>query len=222
MTADFSVDSDKELKMIYQVGQGRGFKHHVYAGGCENLTDITGLVNGIDYNVTNSTTSGQGGMDTLQLYYSFNKTKITSSNIWDSSPDSNKIKLCQVVELIEKSDTSGDMIIVTDKRNITIDFDLSTNFDLSVDLKEAALTSASASTSVKDYVSVKRCNKDFEEDDSPLVANNLLFVCIKSSSSDVEIAGIKSMVRVSFVEFFLSDMSYSLTKTMMDSHSFLS
>jgi len=191
MTADFIADSDKELVMIYQISRGRTFKHTLYAGGCANLTTITGLAAGIDYNVTNGTTMGQGGMDTLQLDYSFNKAKIASSNIWDSSSDN--IELCQVVELIEQSTDLGEMIIVSDKRNVTIDFNLTASFNLDIDLKEAALTSANTSTSVQDYLTAYQCNESFENDTSPLVANGQLFVCIKSSSTDVEIERIDSM-----------------------------
>ena len=195
MTADFSATSDKELVMIYQVGRGRAYEHALYAGGCDNPIIITGLVSGVDYNVTDGTTAGQGGMDVLQLEYSFDKAKIASSNIWDSSADNDKIELCQVVELIEQSDSMGEMVIFQDKRNMTITFDLSASFEVVADLKEAALTSANTTTDVQDYIAAYKCDESFVEDNSPLVANNELYVCIASSSADVEIDKIETMVR---------------------------
>ena len=211
MTADFTADSDNKLVMIYQVGQGRTYGHSLKAGGCKNPTDITGLVSGVDYNVTADTTTGEGAFDNLQLDYSFSKDKITSSNIWNS--DANKIELCQVVQLKLDGGSEGTMVIYELKSNVTVDFDLSADFTLNdVDLDGATILAANDTTALSDYISAYKCddiNTKSEGDNLKLVPNDELKNCIESSSPDVQIASIDSMVSLSIT------FAYELVSTLL-------
>ena len=132
--------------------------------------------------------------DSVDLLYDVNKTMIATSSVWNATTD--EVELCQVVQLIEQSSTLGEMVIQEDERIVTIKFDLTADFDVNIDLDEAALTSANGTTDVGDYISAFKCDENFEQDGSPLVANDELYICIESSSTDIEISEIETMVRV--------------------------
>ena len=154
-----------------------------------NLTD-NGRINKSPANST---------FDAIVLMYNMNKTMIASNSVWNST--TKETNICQEVQLIDKSAALGELVIVEDKQVVTIKFDLSANFTLDVDLQEGALTSASGATGVDDYVTAYKCNENFVADASPLVPNGELFVCINSSSTDVEIREIETMVRMILASF---------------------
>eukprot|EP00579_Thalassiosira_antarctica_P025352 CAMPEP_0202003774 /NCGR_PEP_ID=MMETSP0905-20130828/9266_1 /ASSEMBLY_ACC=CAM_ASM_000554 /TAXON_ID=420261 /ORGANISM="Thalassiosira antarctica, Strain CCMP982" /LENGTH=796 /DNA_ID=CAMNT_0048560987 /DNA_START=226 /DNA_END=2613 /DNA_ORIENTATION=+ len=201
LDANFTATSTTELSMKFDIGKnppsdgsttGR-YNTKLYEKDCatEIATSGTGpLLFTLVDNGRISKSPANSTFDAIDLLYDVNKAMIAASSVWNST--TNEIEICQEVQLIEKSSTL-EMVIVEDKRVITINFDLSASFDLGVDLEEAALTSANTTTNVKDYVNAYKCDESFAEDNSPLVANDELFVCIESSSIDVEIEDIESM-----------------------------
>ena len=124
--------------------------------------------------------------------YNVNKTAIASSSVWNST--AKEIEVCQVIQLIEDSAMLGEMVIVEAKLVVSIEFDLDVNISLGVGMGEGTFELASGYTNVDDYVTAYECNKNFDQDDSPLVPNEKLLVCIESNSTDVEIKEIETMV----------------------------
>ena len=203
LDANFTATSRTELSLKFDIGRnptsngstaGR-YNTMLYEKDCatEIATSGTGpLLFSLTDNGRISKSPANPTFDAIDLLYDVNKTMIAASSVWNST--TNEIEICQEVQLIEQSSTL-EMVIVEDKRVITINFDLSASFDLGVDLEEAALTSANTTTDVQDYVTAYKCDDSFAEDNSLLVANDELFVCIESSSDDVEIGDIQTMVR---------------------------
>jgi len=200
--ANFTSASGTELSLKFDIGKnppsdnsstGR-YKTKLYKQDCAteiatsgpgpllfNLTDNGRIVK----SPANST------FDSIDLLYNVNKTMIASNSVWNST--TKEINICQEVQLIQQSAALGELVIVEDKRVVTIKFDLSANFTLDVDMQEGALTSASGAAGIDDYVSAYKCNERFIADSSPLAPNGELFVCINSSSTDVEIKEIEAM-----------------------------
>ena len=73
------------------------------------------------------------------------------------------------------------MVIVEAKCVVSIKFDLDMNISLGVDLGEGTIDLASGTTGVDDYVTAYKCNENFNQDNSPLVPNEKLLVCIESN-----------------------------------------
>ena len=208
LLANFTSSSDTELIVKYDIGKnppsdgsttGR-YKTILYEKDCTTEINTSG-VEPLLFSLTDSgriTKSPEDPIyDAIDLLYDVNKTMIATSSVWNATTD--EIELCQVVQLIEQSATLGEMVIQEDKRIITIEFDLTADFDFGIDLEEAALTSANGTADVGDYISAFKCDENFEQDGSPLVANDELYLCIESSSFDVEISEIETMVRTNCV-----------------------
>eukprot|EP00584_Thalassiosira_punctigera_P004481 CAMPEP_0172537550 /NCGR_PEP_ID=MMETSP1067-20121228/9126_1 /TAXON_ID=265564 ORGANISM="Thalassiosira punctigera, Strain Tpunct2005C2" /NCGR_SAMPLE_ID=MMETSP1067 /ASSEMBLY_ACC=CAM_ASM_000444 /LENGTH=747 /DNA_ID=CAMNT_0013322875 /DNA_START=146 /DNA_END=2386 /DNA_ORIENTATION=+ len=202
LDANFTSSSDTELSLTYDIGKnppsdgsatGR-YKTALYEKDCTTKITTNGagpLLFSLTDNGRITKSPPSSTFDAIKLFYDANKTLIAESAVWNAT--TNKIEICQVVQQIEKSPTLGEMVIEEDKRVVTIDFDLSASFDVSVDLEEAALTSANTTAGVQDYVNAYKCDGNFDEDNSPLVANDELYVCIESSSADVEISEVETM-----------------------------
>ena len=124
------------------------------------------------------------------------------------------------------------MTISEDKRLITIVFDLSAVFSIGIDLEtEAAATPVNGVAQLASYVEAVKCsstsNAGDPADTSALAANTdlYLYVCVRSTSSEVALASIDEMVRI--ISFFLVPYAYhstTLYKYNKDTHllSFLS
>ena len=85
-------------------------------------------------------------------------------------------------------------------RNITIDFDLNAKFDIDngVDLKGATINAQKTNNDLSNYITAFRCFRiGSAEDSSKLASNKELSVCIKSTSPEVDIDKIVSMVSAS-------------------------
>jgi len=135
-------------------------------------------------------------MSTLSIDYDINKTLITGSDFWNN--ETNKIELCQVVQLTENNPNAENVedyfVITEDIRNITITFDLSANFTAIVELDAGTINSANETTSVEGYIKAFHCDEDEKElIDVKLVPNDQFNVCITSKDDDVEIANVDSM-----------------------------
>jgi len=199
--ANFTATSATELSLQFDIGKnppsdnsttGR-YNTTLYEKDCTTELATSGpgpLLFTLTDNGRIPKTPANFTFDAIELLYNVNKTMIATSSVWNST--TNEIEICQVVQLIEQSSTY-EMVIIEEKRVITINFDLSVSFDLEVELEEGAITSANTTTNVQDYVAAYKCDANYAEDNSPLIANNELFVCIESSSVDVEIGDIQTM-----------------------------
>jgi len=173
----------------YTIPNNRAYQTELLASDC--VSSITG----IDITLVDTTTAIDKRTDLLGLAYEFNKTKITSSNIWNAT--GNNIELCQVVQLVIPSSSPRPKLVISeDKRVINIDFDLSVDFILNDNpLGKGTIDSETRSTNVTDYVQSCKCGgmQDFTCNTDALAPSSELFVCVKSISSDVEVDLLVSM-----------------------------
>ena len=203
LDANFTAISDTELSLKYDIGKnptsngsvaGR-YKTKLYKKDCSTELPTSGagplLFNLTDNGrITKSPTNNT--FDEIKLMYNVNKTSIAMISVWNST--AKDIEVCQEVQLIDDSVTLGEMVIVEAKLVVSIEFDLDVNISLGVGMGEGTFELASGYTNVDDYVTAYKCNENFDQDDSPLVPNEMLSVCIESNSTDVKIKEIETMV----------------------------
>jgi len=188
--ANFTVSSVEELILSYKVGKNR--QENVLPllkKDCKsNITDTNLLVSthmtaAIPENSTHKT---------LVVKHNFNKTLIGGSDVYDAA--SNKLEVCQIIQLVTDN---REMIIIEDKRNIVVTFDLDFNYDISnISLAEAIVKNESKSVDINSYVQVCKCYSEgtgCDTTNDPLKPNTDLHVCIYSSSADVLIDKLDSM-----------------------------
>ena len=112
-------------------------------------------------------------------------------------PEAKQTKEAEVDKNV--SVTNGKPFVITeDIREIDIGFDLSANFSITGNLSQATINDASSNTTVASYIGACQCSGvSFNCIDTPsnLVPNTELNVCIYSTSSDVLIEALESMVR---------------------------
>jgi len=186
VVANFSISSDDELVLNYEVGKGRKVKTFLYKKDCTtNVTDIF-----INTTVSKTPMNLNLTYELLTVSHNVNKTAIGSSSVWNDT--SKQIELCQVVQLKVED---NDMVISEDIREIDINFDLDVDFTITNNtLGAATIEQGNGTTNVGSYLSAVKCSADaFDSDSSPLVPNADLFVCITSVSTDVGIDSIDKM-----------------------------
>jgi len=90
-------------------------------------------------------------------------------------------------------------VIIEDKRGIDIDFNLTANFEIKdTSLAAATVNTNNTSADVSSYIESCKCSPNsFACNTDDLDPNERLFVCIYSQSTDVGIASLESMVRLS-------------------------
>ena len=203
LDADFSIDSTHEVAANYTIGKSREYATNLYAKDC------TSAITGIEITKVEYTESYDSNNDLLMLKYDFNKTEITSSNIWNAT--SSKIEACQVVQLII---SSNGWVISEDIRVLDIDFDLTADFgnagsgggggitafgtveggDGGGGGGSASFSTEQINTTLTSFVEACKCDEGtYTCNTDALVPSTELFVCIKSTSSDVEINYLDSM-----------------------------
>ena len=203
LEANFTANSETELLLQYDIGKDATsdgsavllYKTKLYQKDCitELPTSGTGpLLFNLTDNGRITKSPANDTFDELRLIYNVNKTLIASSPVWNAT--ASKIEICQEVHLIEDSAILGQMFVVKDLRDVIIEVDLGVNISLDVGLGEGTSVLASTATGVDDYITAYKCDENFDQDDSPLVPNEILSVCIESNSMDVEINEIKTMV----------------------------
>lgn len=186
MVADFSVNSTHELQMSYDITVLRSYDYFVFESGCESeITDVSVTITDIGRDPKDAS------HDTLRLAIDVDKTNIAGSSIWNE--DENQLELCVAVQLLLDDPY---MVVVEDKREMTIAFDMIADFNFTNDLGAGSIESGSGSTNVDDYVRACKCGgpDSFACDSSPLPPNAQLHVCVWSLDTDVEIKTIDSMV----------------------------
>ena len=143
---------------------------------------------------------------TLVVKHSIDTSKIGNSSIYNAT--TKELVVCQIIQLI--TDTS-DMTIIEDKRQIKINFNLDYNFEINnIVLDAATIKESNETADVDSYINACKCNADGTAcEPGPLVANTELNVCIYSSSDDVLIDYLESMVRVNCMMFVIRSSSFT-------------
>lgn len=193
VAANFSLSSEEELVMKYNIGKDRQYNHTLLQSDCS--TPITGI--DITTNASTEAISGNDTYSLLILSNSIDKSNIANSSIWNAT--SSQIELCQKVQLYLNSTVTGgeDYVLAEDIREIDIGFDLSADFSTTGELGAATINDAKSNTTVASYVDACQCSVDsFDCINSPsaLVPNTELIVCIYSTSSEVLIKTLESMI----------------------------
>ena len=179
----------------------------LYESDCTTLASDLDIVQSPNP-LTTAAITGNTEYDSLAISYDINKSKIGASTSYNSG--TGVLTLCQVVQLTE----SG-MTISEDKRLITIAFNLNAVFSIGIDLEtEAAATPVNGAALLASYVEAVKCsqtsNAGDPADTSALAANTDLYVCVRSTSSEVALASIDEMVRI-ISSFFLVPYAYHST-----------
>jgi len=199
---DFNVSapaSDEDLLLTYEIGKDRKHKSSLYAGPCTDggrgmPTIMSAGVITKKEDVTMA--SANSHKTTLVLGYDVNKSLIATSNIWNDT--TSQIKVCQILQLVEKDSQMEDLVIIEDIRDVTIGINSFLNFSLVVDLVGAIVYAENQTASLANFIhayicsgddTMKGVDKDFE-----LEPNENLHVCFMSKSIDVEISKVTSMV----------------------------
>lgn len=188
LRADFAADSDDEFEMEYLVAKDRPYRHYLYQKDCRtNVTDI-------DVDATASLERQPGSYSSLLLAYNINRTAIGGSSIWNK--DAKQIEICQVVQLTHgtAADPSGLMVIVEDFSNVTIGFDLTSGFSIQVNQTGLAIDNRTDEVSLAGFVVAFHCNGALMvKAVADLGPNDVLHVCIKTTSTDVVIKKLNNM-----------------------------
>ena len=187
LTTDFSASSDKELTFDYLIGKNRDYlSPSLYNEDCS--TPVSGVT---ITQAAPSSASYDTSYDTLTLAYDFDKSTIAGSSIYDAS--SSELKVCQVVQLLEQG-----MVIAVDRHVATITFDLESDFTVQdpIDLLKETATAVAGAADVDSYVEAYKCGGlgVITANTASLAPNEDLFVCVRSTSSDVEIQSLDEMV----------------------------
>lgn len=92
ITSDFQESVINEITMDYNIGTGRTYKVDLFDNGC--VSTVTGMT------ITHSETRTAGvsaNHDGLKIMLDLDKSKITSSNIWE---DNSFLRFCVRVQLL--------------------------------------------------------------------------------------------------------------------------
>lgn len=188
LTFDYLIDNAEELVLSYEMGKGRAFDFHLYAGGCDKKPRVA---IDMDYNKTSSTVdSDQPSMETLIVKYDFDKSSLAGSNIWNDT--TSMVEVCQITQLIIPDPL---MIITEDIRDLNIDFDMTVAFSVGADLAPATVNAVNDTTDLASYVEAYQCGgMGTSNMTADLAPNSVLHLCIKSKSTDIEIESLDTMV----------------------------
>lgn len=206
MVANFTMTSVDEITATYHVGSGRTYNTVLYQKGCKSKEPITD----IDITSTPSAQLFNSTFDTLTVSHSIDKSQIASSTqIWNST--SNKLEVCQVVELKE-----GNMVVITNEYELAIDFNLVVDYATGdATLQQAQTESDVVNTTVDDYISAFKCDgEDFGASNTAHLENTQLNICIESESTEVVIDKIQTMVSIFYS--FLFDILYCRVSLIFD------
>jgi hypothetical protein len=92
---DFTSDSTSEVTMSYDIGTGKAATVSLYAGDCTGTDAITEVGTATASKTTASQTTPT--LDTVTVAIDIDKTKIVSSNIWNTTDSS--LEFCVEVKL---------------------------------------------------------------------------------------------------------------------------
>merc|ERR1711933_262850 len=151
---------------------------------------------GFDRTVTHEPQTSNLTHTNITVGYNFNKTAMTGSDLWNSTTDT--LTFCQVTSLVTPGTDGTDWVIMEDRREIEIRFDLTADFIVNVTLADETIESADETVSFDDQVKAFKCQGEstgpFVKDDAALPPNAQLVVCVESKNSNVNLIGLTDMV----------------------------
>ena len=163
--------------------------------------DCAGAITGINITLTTTRRPKDVTHDSLSLAYDIKKSDLPGSNIWNNV--TTKIEFCQIVRMIiPETDDHQQMVIESDKRVMTIDFDMTVGFEISDSSLGAGTVEAEAdSASVASYVEACKCDgtESFTCDPNALLPNDELHICVRSTAPDVRVDFLDSLVNMTSV-----------------------
>ena len=184
METDFSVTGTDELILHYEIGKDRVYDIALFDRGCVNP------IEGIAVTYADTKTPKDGLHDQLDIALDVERPNIATSNLWNSF--TNKFELCLRLQLL-----SGDMVIKEDAREISIQFDFQVDFTAdAVVLGSVMKSSGVGSTTVDSYVEACKCTSidTFECNSDMLSPNQELYLCVRSTSPDIEVDSLHSLI----------------------------
>merc|ERR1712032_5725 len=132
----------------------------------------------------------------ITVGYNFNKTAMIASDLWNSTTDI--LTFCQVTSLVTPGTDGTEWVIVEDRREIEIRFDLTADFIVNVTLADETIESANETVSFDDQVKAFKCQGEstgpFVRDDTALPPNTELAVCVISENDGVNLVDLTDMV----------------------------
>jgi len=185
MTTNFTVNSAEELIFRYSIPSNRTYEYKLFEEDCstevrDDLIISNRVLEEPDLHRTN-----------LTFFYDMNMTALGSSDV---------VLTCLVIDLFETA--TGDnvpMIIAQNKHVMKVTFNFYANFDMGGKQYEEQggwpIGQDSYSANLAGYVEACKCTdqETFTCDSSPLAINEVFHVCVKSSSTDVQIMDVTQM-----------------------------
>ena len=105
-----------------------------------------------------------------------------------------------IVNASDSKALQDDLVIAEDICKIDIDVDLWVDFTITNTLEAATIEQGNGVADVGSFLSVFKCSAEsFDRDTTPHEPNAKLFLCLRSLSTDVEIASIDKMVCISMI-----------------------
>ena len=187
---DFSAAAAKSVQLKYEKGRWREVKHYLTAGGCgENKTVGADLVTTTE----NVTDADDATLDLLTIRHIFNMSRLATSKLFDNGTDT--VQFCQDVGLYHVE--SGKNYLITQLlTNVSIILNLTSGFSTAVVLDEGTVGAANETVELQDFVTAFHCDGAVDKRlvDAKLKPNEVLNVCVVSTSADVEIESLETMV----------------------------
>mmetsp|Transcript_18565 Transcript_18565/g.40374 ORF Transcript_18565/g.40374 Transcript_18565/m.40374 type:complete len:500 (+) Transcript_18565:347-1846(+) len=115
VTSNSSIDSIDTV-VYYEIGKDRDYESFVLAKDCANP------ITNIYQNLTSVRSPKNDTHDSLSLMYSWDKSQLTDSNIWNTTND--KLELCHFVRLVFPAvDSLPKMVIIENKQILIVGAD---------------------------------------------------------------------------------------------------
>lgn len=184
MDTDFSVTGTDELVLHYEIGKDRVYDITLFDRDC--FTPIEGI--SVTYNDTK--TAKDETHDLLDIRLDVERPNIAKSNLWNGF--TNKFEMCLRLQLL-----SGDMVIKEDARELSVQFEFQVDFTAeAVALGSVMKSSGVGSTTVDSYVEACKCTDitTFECNEDMLSPNQELYLCVRSTSPDIEVDSLHSLM----------------------------
>ena len=185
MTTNFTVNSTEELIFKYSISSNRAYEYKLFEEDC--TTEIR------DNLIISNRVLEEPNLDrtNLTFFYDINMTALGPSDA---------VLTCLVVDLFETATGDGvPMIIAQNKHVFKVTFNFYANFVMGgkdYGPQGWPIGQDSYTANLANYVEACKCTdqETFTCDSSPLASNEEFYVCVKSSSTDVQINDVTQMV----------------------------
>ena len=213
LDTNFDKNSDKELTLILKVSRNRTHKVlDLRMGDCK--TPIPNPISGDFFATSEDRNSfdNDATNDELVVKIDMDKSMIADSPMYNA--ESKVLQVCQIVQLVDFDNSNNEVVVVEERHEIDVTFKLDFDYTTSNVVLEAATNKLlEGGADVVSYVQACKCKTDgsgCDEAESKLLPNAELHVCIYSTSADVGIDYLDSMVRARMSRCFRSVLLHSL------------